>query len=253
MFAALALKDRSVDRRWWLLGTAASAWIVLVSQARSAWLGLGVGWLVLVLMLPRRIAWPIITGTLAAGVLLAYLLASGWVWETFKDRVENQLIVRFIQTRADRDTDRLLLWQAALRGIADAPVFGHGSADGPFDRYREAIAKERNFKWDMENLRAHNTLLRIGFSFGLVGLAIFLWMWFGVVAWCVRAIRRVPPGGGFESGVLWGVAAALTGSLAQGWFGNHFFDGEINASIMMWMGLGLFMGLRVSGGTQPPQ
>jgi putative inorganic carbon (HCO3(-)) transporter len=71
---------------------------------------------------------------------------------------------------------RWQVWQSTLRMIAERPLFGFG-----LDTFRLVFPQFQT--WDLIREqgrsafdRPHNDLLQVGFSLGLVGLAIFIWL-----------------------------------------------------------------------------
>jgi O-antigen ligase len=68
---------------------------------------------------------------------------------------------------------RLATWNDTLRGMAEAPIFGHGA--GTFERLymtRYRISAEAD-----EVLHPHSWPIKIGFEQGAVGLAAFILFW----------------------------------------------------------------------------
>ena len=249
IFASLFLSDLTRQRWVWAAGGVFAAVSVVLSMGRSGWLGMTVGLMVLTLRLPRRWAIPLVSVFVVALALIGYLSATGWVRDTFQDHVSSPLLYRFVSTSLERDGERILLWRAALRGIGDAPLFGHGLNYGAYDRYRDELAAEWvDIQLSLPGLRPHNTFLRVAFSLGLVGLAAFVGLWGALFVWSAQWIRRAGAAFPFERGLLWGCCGALGGSLVQGFFGNHYFDAEIQINILMWMGVILHTGMRIRRG-----
>ncbi len=92
-------------------------------------------------------------------------------------------------------------------------------------------------------MQPHNQFLRVAFAMGIPGLLVFLSVWGVVIAWCGLWIYRAAGVYPLEEGLLWGIIAALCGSMASGLFQGQFFDGEVQTNILMWMGMGLYIGL----------
>lgn len=232
-------------QRWMWAGVAGLASVTTVlSMSRSAWIGLAVAFLVLALRLPRRIAFPLIGVALALFVTMATLMATGWVKERFEGRFESVLVRRLVETSLATQKERPLLWRAALRGVADAPFFGHGFSLEAYDLYRDKLAKEEGFTgFTYPHLRPHNQFLRVAFAMGVPGLAVFLWMFGAVMVWNGIWLYRASGLFPFEAGLLWGINAALAGSLASSFTLGQFFDSEVQTNILMWMGLAFSVGI----------
>ena len=232
-------------QRWMWAGVAGLASVTTVlSMSRSAWIGLAVAFLVLTLRLPRRIAFPLIGVVLALFVTMATLVATGWLKERFEGRFESVLVRRLVETSLATQKERPLLWRAALRGVADAPFFGHGFSLEAYDLYRDKLAKEEGFTgFTYPHLRPHNQFLRVAFAMGVPGLAVFLWMFGAVMVWNGIWLYRASGLFPFEAGLLWGINAALAGSLASSFTLGQFFDSEVQTNILMWMGLAFSVGI----------
>ena len=232
-------------QRWMWAGVAGLASVTTVlSMSRSAWIGLAVAFLVLALRLPRRIVFPLIGVALALFVTMATLMATGWLKERFEGRFESVLVRRLVETSLATQKERPLLWRAALRGVADAPFFGHGFSREAYDLYRDKLAKEEGFTgFTYPHLRPHNQFLRVAFAMGVPGLAVFLWMFGAVMVWNGIWLYRASGLFPFEAGLLWGINAALAGSLASSFTLGQFFDSEVQTNILMWMGLAFSVGI----------
>ena len=78
---------------------------------------------------------------------------------------------------------------------------------------------------------------------GVPGLAVFLWMFGAVMVWNGIWLYRASGLFPFEAGLLWGINAALAGSLASSFTLGQFFDSEVQTNILMWMGLAFSVGI----------
>ncbi len=85
---------------------------------------------------------------------------------------------------------RLAIWPFALERIAEAPLAGHGYGRGILrDTMRTAGAAPDNpLHW-----HAHDIFLNVALQVGLVGLALFLWMWAAMARELAGALRDAPP------------------------------------------------------------
>ena len=244
VLASLAWSARGRARWMWGGGAALATVTTLLTISRSAWIGLAVAFMVLALRLPRRIAFPLIGVALALFVTMATLMANGWLKERFEGRFESVLVRRLVETSLATQKERPLLWRAALRGVADAPFFGHGFSREAYDLYRDKLAKEEGFTgFTYPHLRPHNQFLRVAFAMGVPGLAVFLWMFGAVMVWNGIWLYRASGLFPFEAGLLWGINAALAGSLASSFTLGQFFDSEVQTNILMWMGLAFSVGI----------
>ncbi len=85
---------------------------------------------------------------------------------------------------------RLAIWPFALERIAEKPLIGHGYGRGILrDTMRTAGAAPDNpLHW-----HAHDLFLNVALQVGLVGLALFLWMWGAMARELVGLMRAAPP------------------------------------------------------------
>ncbi|MEZ4866304.1 MAG: O-antigen ligase family protein [Caldilineaceae bacterium] len=153
-----------------LLGALGFGGVLLLTQSRSAWLGLGVALCCCLTLLGRR-------GWLLLALLLA--LAGGGLLAVGPDRVLNALTVRtegevaataWIQDR--NLAGRFILWERALNGIADAPLTGMGLAAFTV-LSQQPYAPMPNFHPDPDMSHVHNLLLQVGLDLGVPGLLAF--------------------------------------------------------------------------------
>jgi O-antigen ligase len=178
-----------------------SAWALVLSQTRNAWLGAAFGLAaVLALRAPR--------GLLALAAGLALLLASR------PERIAARL------TFSDPSSvDRYFMWQAGLDMVLDKPVFGQGPG--------MILRTYPEYRWEgARNPRQphlHDNALQIAAERGLPALALWLW---AVAALLGAAWREARGRGGaaFE-----GVAAfaVLTTLMVAGVFEYNFGDTEV--------------------------
>ena len=251
LFLALALCDRSRGRIIWLTGSLAAAVGVVVSMGRSGWLGMVAGAFVLVLMLPRRLAFPILGSVVLCAVLLVTSMATGWLQDRFDSPDNPVLVKRMLSASPTNNRDRLYLWEAGWMGFLENPIVGVGRGNEryEYEQYRARVAQRHGGYQYLTAASAgiHNVYLQLAYNLGVVGLGAFLWMYGAVFVWCVHWIRRSAGREdlGFERGLLWGAAAGLTGTLVAGAFENNYFDAEVGNMIGIAIGLALHAGLVV--------
>ncbi len=198
MFALLApfyFYFKNSRFRHYLLAALALIFLsVLISFARSAWMGLIVLLAVAIGFYGRR-------NTLYAyaGIAIVALL----VWFLYPEFLHKTFIYSLIDTSETAPFSnrvRLKLWESSVKLISNYPVFGvgFGNMNGYFDLYR--------VPFDYRGLKEpHNDLLRTAITSGLFGLGAFLFMWLSALKkkWPVVKSARFNPS-------LW-QAAALGG------------------------------------------
>lgn len=183
-----ALQRRRVMTGFLGLSTVVSLALIVASVSRGAWLALAVALVVLALGLPlvreRRGA---LTVTLAAsGLLLIVMVIAalaggrGGLLQAVADRTRHLF---------DMDS-RWHIWAASLRLFRQHPVFGAG-----LDTFQVAFARERTvdywlIEWNGSPTKAHNELLHVLATQGLLGGVAVLTMTIALAWSLLRALRR---------------------------------------------------------------
>jgi O-antigen ligase len=246
IYLSLAGSTQGYRRALWVGASGMAVLAVAISLGRAGWLGLAAALLVLCLRLPRPHAVLLFgLGTSVVAIVAAVVMTGtlqGWIGPAPDLTVTGRLMT----FEAARKDPRLTLWEAAWRGIRDAPLSGHGLSKESFIVYLERLRAERELsEVELPNYNPHNTYLEIAFSLGIPGLLAFLAIWGAVLVWSGNWIRRAGARFPFETSLLWGMIAALSGSLVNGMFGSHWVDAEVQVTILMWMGAALHVGLVV--------
>jgi O-antigen ligase len=198
-----------LGRRWFvLLGLVGTA--LVLSFTRSVWLGAAAGFVVVALMVPRKmligVALPIAIVGVAASGLIYHRVAMSFDGQNFAP-----------------DTGRLTMALVGSRMIQDHPLFGVGP---------ERIAREFPNYYRVEALEnssfyyghLHNNILQIAAERGLLCLAAFLWFIFEVYAGLASMLKTAAAD---TRWVIVSALAALTGFLIAGFFEYNFGDSEI--------------------------
>jgi putative inorganic carbon (HCO3(-)) transporter len=213
---ALALRERTSAAFAALPWAAAllSAWALLVSQTRSAWVGAACGLLALAALqlvrLPRR-AWA------AAAVAAALLLTS-------PTGIRSRLTLR-----DESSIDRYYMWQAGLDMVIERPVFGQGPGmvEVLYSRFRWPEAP------NLHQPHLHNNLMQLAAERGLPGLVFFLW-WTAVAL--LAALREAQRSAAQGRGAGWpaaAVLASLAAVLAAGLFEYNLGDSEVLMLVLL--------------------
>ena len=180
------------------LAFAASAWALLVSRTRNAWIGAVLGLTVVaVLRAPKLLL------ALAAGIAAVAIVRPAPVMDRLNLDASS--------------VDRYYMWQAGLDMIRDKPVFGLGPG--------RILAAYPAYRWpEAPNAltpHMHNNVVQIAAERGLPCLVWWIWLVAALLADAWRALRR--------SGD-WGAHAALAllvAILAAGMFEYNFGDSEV--------------------------
>ena len=178
---------------------------LLVSYARTAWIGAMAGLLLLGLLRGRR-AFLLLLGGAAVAALIAALL-------------QPSMQERFVSIFALGDDPRARLWQTALRIAADHLWLGAGL--GAFGQLFP-IYKVPGFY--LATGGAHSDPLTFLVETGIFGLALWVAIW--VVWWLEARHPKSSPGAGskrswLSAAIPCGIVALLVGSFAQNFSGDE--------------------------------
>lgn len=201
LLAAGLASHKSWGRAAWLAQVPVLAGL-LATLSRGAWMGWLVGVVCLTVLVGphgRRLHLGL------AGLVLTVVAATVTypaAWARFLSSLDPQ-----------RNLDRLLLWRAALRMVADHPWTGVGF--GAFVREYPSYRLEGDP--NTAPPFAHNLPLSLAAETGLVGLAAFLVFLAAVIRAGLRAVLRAPPAGRpARAAVLSALAAVLAQQLVDG-------------------------------------
>jgi O-antigen ligase len=257
LLGALAMAETGRARWMWLAGGVAAALGVGCSVSRSSTLGLCAAGLVLLssrwprLALALLVAACLAIATLATGTrVVTRLVDSAWVQRS-------PLLDHFVDLDPRHNVsarERLLLWEAGLRGFLERPVLGFG-----LDRHNPELGPYQHRVLEAHGIPdylftvgfgtpPHNIYIGVLFDLGLVGAAAYLWLWGSVLVAIRRGLRAAAARDAWSRALLWGALAGLAGSMVAGVFEDNFFDGEVQALIVFTMTLTLYVSHRVRTG-----
>lgn len=181
---ALSLHHR-VQRGVVAISAVIMALSLVISATRGAWIGALVGVLVLVaLMLRCRTA---TTRTLLIGALslVVVVIAGGWIGDSTILGTRFAIVDNSIPAIEQLSNGRTVLWQQSAAVFSDSPLFGVGpdSLRNAFKTAGQSTGIVGVFTDD-----PHSLPILIVVSFGVVGLALALWL---LVTSALGAIQRV--------------------------------------------------------------
>ncbi|HEY3101022.1 MAG TPA: O-antigen ligase family protein [Methylomirabilota bacterium] len=189
----------------WLIGAVALG----LTLVRGAWLGFVVGAGLMLSLMRRR---------LLAVAVLVVLVAAALAMPTVHRRIET------IGDPADDTTrDRVAMLRGGLRLIREHPLAGVGP--GQVKRLYPVYAPPEALRRHTSHL--HNTPLQIAVERGLVGLALWLWIFLAFFVRAGRVLRRVPPAAVADRALVVGALAAVAAFLVSGLFEYNFGDTEV--------------------------
>jgi putative inorganic carbon (HCO3(-)) transporter len=245
-FLALAIPSMvalaASERLWWrrlsgyLLVIAAMAGLVL-TYSRGAWLGTGVGLLMLLPVLKRG-SW-LILGPVLLGPVLVGMATSA---DAVLSRVESI-------AAAGSDPaliSRLEIWGVAFRLVAEHPLLGVGLGNFQAAYGKLMVPDLPLLTYPLElPEHAHNLFLNLAVEVGLVGVSAFAWL-LAVAFLRVRQIKRFTD---WRVGV-WsmGLAAGLVAILVQALVDVVVYQGFV--AILFFTYLGVMDAFKRFGGSQ---
>ena len=203
-------------RLFWGLCALASAWVVTLTAARSAFLGLVAGCAAVAVLFAYleqgrvRLAIGAAAGLLAAAVVVFTLMVTTLEGTPGSQgaRSSNPLVERTLAFSKRTVETRLAAWEAAARGFLERPVFGWGP-----DNYVVVLGRhgtELGAEMRIHD-NAHGRLAEELATKGSVGVVSHLAIWAGLLIVGLRTARRM---GRRERIVLVFAGGALVGHFA---------------------------------------
>jgi O-antigen ligase len=200
-----------------------SAWALVLSQTRNAWLGSLAGLVVMAVLKAPRTLWLIPVGLLGVALLRPGILSR-------------------LTVSDPSSVDRYYMWQAGVDMIKDKPIFGAGPG--------KILREYPSYRWPQAPNplvpHLHDNALQIAAERGLPCLAWWLWWMAAAMGDSFRETREGPPGGN------WGAHAALstlTAVFVAGLFEYNFGNSEVFMFLLIVVALPY--ALRRSHGVQP--
>jgi len=197
--------------RWLTLPWLVSLAGLLATYTRGAWMGFAAGVLAL-LPTTRKGRWLLVGGL----VLLGLTALAG----------PQHLRQRFLSMGDPDDPtvrERVYMWRSGLTMWRRHPLLGvgPGGVKREYLRYAlpEAVKKHTG--------HVHNTPLQILVERGLLGLAVWLWLWIAFYAHAIGRLRRLPAEALSERALVVGALTAITGFLVGGLSEYNFGDSEV--------------------------
>ena len=212
-----------------------SAWVVTLTAARSAFLGLIAGFAavaVLFAYLERgrvRLAVGAVAGLLAAGVVVFALLVAAFeaAPDSKRARSANPLIDRTLAFSKRTVETRLAAWDAAAKGFFERPVFGWGPENYVvvLGRHGSDMGAEMRI-----HDNAHGRLAEELATKGSAGVISHLAIWAGLLIVGLRAARRM---GRRERIVLVFAGGALVGYFAYALVSPEVVTGTLQFTLLL--------------------
>ena len=212
-----SLRYRAAAAAGWLVGALGFA----LTLVRGAWVGFGVAVAVLACTLRRQTATfvgvlLIAAATLAIPGVLARALS-------------------LVDSTDPTARERLAMMSAGAALLREHPIagIGPGQVKRLYPEYAPSYAVRRHTS------HLHNTPLQIAVERGIVGLALWLWIFAAFFARIVKIWKRLPVDAGPDRVLVAGCAAAIVAFIAGGLFEYNFGDTEVLLVAMSLMALPL--------------
>ncbi len=218
---------RTEKVRWWWLPVTVifAAWVL--SYTRNAWVGGLTGAMVLALMKGKKA----VIGIGFAVIILMTLVS-----------ILEPAILHRITSIGDltkfSNLERINMWKASLEMAKEAPILGVGPGN-----YTEASGPYREKYGVISKSSPHNNLFLQLTEKGLLGLGVFVYLWFVFFKEIWQAWRNATDD--LSKGLAAGSMAALVGFHVAGFFEGNFGHSEI--VMIMWLIVGFGMWVRIYG------
>ena len=212
------------------------------SLGRSIWLGTAMTGTILFFRLFPKATMAIIIIVLAGGTYLYTQFGKpSFEIQTPTNRIE-VIQKRFISgLNLKSNQDRLLMWETGIAAIKDHFWLGIGYNNDSvvMPAYRK-IAIERTGHQFQNNAGTgvHNIYLQTWLNYGLIGFLGYLSIILIFLAQSIRTLFQTTRFS-FENSIVWGSIAGVCGFMVAGFFENNFRDGEVQAMLLILMGLSL--------------
>jgi O-antigen ligase len=198
-----------LGRNWMIPLGMVGAGLVL-SFTRSVWLGALGAFVVVAMMMPRKVLLGVVLPVAIMGAA-----ASGLIYHRLSFSIQQQSF--------GPDSARRELFIGGVRMIKDHPLFGVGPEriHTEFPRYyRGNDVAHANFYYG----HLENNIVQIAAERGLLCLGAFLWLIFELYAGLIQMLKAAP---GDLRWIPLSALAALTGFMIAGFFSYNFGDSEV--------------------------
>ena len=210
-------RHRAAAAGGWLVAALAFA----LTLVRGAWVGFGVGLAVLVCTVRRQTVTFVGVLIVAAAVLSVPAVL--------------QRVLSFADPADPTARERVAMISAGVALVGEHPIVGVGPGQVKrlYPQYAPAYAVRRHTS------HVHNTPLQIAVERGLVGMALWLWIFGAFFARVLATWRRLPAAAVHDRALVAGCAAAIVTFLIGGLFEHNFGDTEVLLVAMSLMALPL--------------
>ena len=135
--------------------------------------------------------------------------------------------------------DRILMWETGISAIKDHFWLGIGYNNDAIVMpiYRKRISNNTGHQFQNKaSTGVHNIYLQTWVNYGFFGMLGYLGILAIFLSQTTRALLR-SNNFTFENSILWAGISGVCGFMVAGFFENNFRDGEVQAMLMILMGL----------------
>lgn len=184
---------------------------LLMTQTRNAWLGLTVGFAVVLGLRQKRLLL-----LLPCLILAAFLLAPAVVQERLRSVFDPQTLT---------GQQRFYIWERGVQIIQASPWTGVGLGGVPrfYAQYR--VPEDPRDTGKRRHL--HNNVLHVTAECGVIGLAAWLSIWIAFYRYSITIYRRLAPEAQDARALVVGSLACVTAFHIAGLFEYNFGDVEV--------------------------
>jgi O-antigen ligase len=137
--------------------------------------------------------------------------------------------------------DRILMWETGIAAIKDHFWLGIGYNNDAevMPKYRDLIKERTGHRFNNNAATGvHNIYLQTWINYGLLGFLAYLSILFIFLGQSISTLFQTTRFS-YENSILWGSIAGVCGFMVAGFFENNFRDGEVQAMLLILMGLSL--------------
>jgi len=210
------------------------------SLGRSIWLGT----LAAVIILMFRIS-----PKLIIAITIAIIAAATYFFTQLNDTtIQNRDTVNRLEALQQRvisgfmikyNQERIMMWETGISAIKDHFWLGVGFNNDSvvMPKYRKRISEISGHQFSNKaGIGVHNIYLQTWVNYGFFGILGYIGIFGVFFLQTTRAILRTNKYT-FENSILWAGVSGVCGFMVSGLFENNFRDGEVQAMLLILMGL----------------
>ena len=210
------------------------------SLGRSIWLGTAVTLVILFFRIYPKLIVAISIVIIATSTYFYTYLGDAPIQNRAPTNHFEALQQRFISGfMLKSNQDRILMWETGISAIRDHFWLGIGyNNDGVvMPEYRKRISKITGHRFhNNASTGVHNIYIQTWVNYGFFGMLAYLGIF---VIFFLQTFRGLLKTNNFtfENSILWAGISGVCGFMVAGLFENNFRDGEVQAMLMILMGL----------------